>query len=187
GEVLIGGDTVFKGYLNKPEQTAEVLKDGWLYTGDVGEWDDEGFLHIVDRKKDIIITAGGKNIAPSALENQMKFSPYIKEVIVIGDGRKFPSALIQFEMENVENWAQKRMIPYTTYKSLAKNPEVQKLIAGIVAEANSHFARVERVKEFRVLEKELDPDDNELTGTMKAKRRVIEEKYKDIIADIYKE
>ena len=187
GEVLIGGDTVFKGYLNKPEKTAEVLKDGWLYTGDVGEWDEEGFLHIVDRKKDIIITSGGKNIAPSALENQMKFSPYIKEVIVIGDGRKFPSALIQFEMENVENWAQKRMIPYTTYKSLAKNPEIQKLIAEIVEEANGHFARVERVKEFRILEKELDPDDNELTGTMKAKRRVIEKKYKDIIADIYKE
>ncbi|MDY7037421.1 MAG: AMP-binding protein, partial [Thermodesulfobacteriota bacterium] len=171
----------------KMEQTAEVLKDGWLHTGDVGEMDKEGFLHIVDRKKDLIITAGGKNIAPSAIENRLKFSPYIKEAIVIGDRRKFPSVLLQIELENVENWAQKRMIPYTNYKSLATNQDVNKLIAGVVQEVNSHFARVERVKKFRILEKELDQDDNELTGTMKAKRAIIERKYKRIIDEIYGE
>jgi len=185
GEILIGGDTVFRGYLNKPEKTDAVLKDGWIYSGDIGQWDEEGFLRITDRKKDIIVTSGGKNIAPSAIENKLKFSPYIKEAIVIGDRRKFPSVLIQIDPENVGNWAQKRLIPYTTYKSLATTAEIKELISGVVEEANSHFARVERVKKFKILEKELDPDDDELTGTMKVKRGIIEKKFKTLIDEIY--
>ena len=126
GEILQRGDSVFAGYYGNPRATREVIIDGWLHTGDVGEVDEDGDLRITDRKKDIIITAGGKNIAPSELENSLKFSPYIKEAIVIGDRRKYVSCLIQIELENVAHWAQNNRIAYTNYKSLATHPEVSK-------------------------------------------------------------
>ncbi|MGC8908864.1 MAG: AMP-dependent synthetase/ligase [Desulfomonilaceae bacterium] len=185
GEILQRGDSVFLGYYGNPEATKEIMKDGWLHTGDVGELDSDGHLKITDRKKDIIITAGGKNIAPSELENSLKFSPYIKEAIVIGDRRKFVSCLIQIELETVAHWAQNKRIAYTNYKSLATHPEVRKLIEGEVEKTNGNFAQVERIKKFIILDKELDQDDEELTATMKVKRAYIEKKFKELIESMY--
>jgi long-chain acyl-CoA synthetase len=185
GEILLRGDPVFEGYYGNPSATSGAIIEGWLHTGDVGEVDKDGDLRITDRKKDIIITAGGKNIAPSELENRLKFSPYIKEAIVIGDRRKYLTCLIQIELENVEHWAQINRIPYTNYKSLATHSEVRKLIQAEVDEANSNFARVETIKKFVILDKELDQDDEELTATMKVKRATIEKKFKDIIESMY--
>jgi long-chain acyl-CoA synthetase len=185
GEILLRGDPVFAGYYGNPRATEEVLRGGWLHTGDVGEVNSEGILRIVDRKKDIIITAGGKNISPSEIENKLKFSPYIKEAIVIGDRRKYLSCLIQIDPENVGNWAQNKNIPYTTYKSLATLPEVGQLIWEEIEGVNKDLARVETIKKFLILEKELDPDDQELTATMKVKRSVIEKKFKDLIETMY--
>ncbi len=185
GEILQKGDSVFLGYYGNPEATKEVIKDGWLHTGDVGELDSDGHLKITDRKKDIIITAGGKNIAPSELENSLKFSPYIKEAIVIGDRRKFVSCLIQIEFETVSHWAQNNRIAYTNYKSLATHPEVRKLIEGEVEKTNKNFAQVERIKKFIILDKELDQDDEELTATMKVKRANIEKKFRHLIEAMY--
>ena len=185
GEIFQKGDPVFVGYYGNPEATRQTIVDGWLHTGDVGQVDEDGILYLTDRKKDIIITAGGKNIAPSEIENKLKFSPFIKEAIVIGDRRKYLSCLIQIDLENVSNWAQNSKIAYTTYKSLATHPEVYKLIGKEVEEVNKHFSRVETIKKFKILEKELDPDDEELTATMKVKRSVIEKKFKEIIEAMY--
>jgi long-chain acyl-CoA synthetase len=185
GEIFQKGDSVFVGYYGNPRATQDTIVDGWLHTGDVGQVDEEGILYLTDRKKDIIITAGGKNIAPSEIENKLKFSPFIKEAIVIGDRRKYLSCLIQIDLENVSNWAQNNKIAYTTYKSLATHPDVNKLIGKEVEEVNKHFSRVETIKKFKILEKELDPDDEELTATMKVKRSVIEKKFKGIIEAMY--
>jgi long-chain acyl-CoA synthetase len=185
GEIFQKGDSVFVGYYGNPRATQDTIVDGWLHTGDVGQVDEEGILYLTDRKKDIIITAGGKNIAPSEIENKLKFSPFIKEAIVIGDRRKYLSCLIQIDLENVSNWAQNNKIAYTTYKSLATHPDVNKLIGKEVEEVNKHFSRVETIKKFKILEKELDPDDEELTATMKVKRAVIEKKFKGIIEAMY--
>jgi long-chain acyl-CoA synthetase len=185
GEILLKGDPVFEGYYNNLAATQGAIIDSWLHTGDVGEVDSDGNLRITDRKKDIIITAGGKNIAPSELENRLKFSPYIKEAIIIGDRRKYLTCLIQIELENVEHWAQNNRISYTNYKGLATHPEVAKLIQAEVDKANSNFARVETIKRFTILDKELDQDDEELTATMKVKRRIIEKKFKGLIESMY--
>ena len=185
GEILLRCKHIFKGYWKDPEATAKTIQDGWLYTGDVGELTEEGFLKITDRKKEIIITSGGKNIAPSEIENRLKCSPYINEAIVIGDGRKFLSALIQIEYDNVAKWAQERGIAYTTFKSLAQTPEVHEMIAQEVNEANKEFAQVESVKKFKLLEKELDHDDDELTATLKLRRKTVYKKFGDIIEEMY--
>ena len=185
GEILLKGDSVFTGYYRDPKATEEMLVDGWLQTGDIGELDEDGHLYIVDRKKDIIITSGGKNISPSEIENKMKCSPYIKEAIVIGDARKYLTALLQIEYDNVGNWAQNNRIPYTTYRNLAQNPAVYELIKKEIEGVNETLARVETVKKFRILEKELDQDDEELTATQKVKRKVIEKRFKEEIAQMY--
>jgi long-chain acyl-CoA synthetase len=185
GEILIRHTGVFKGYFKNPAATADtVTPDGWLRTGDVGEWDGD-HIRIVDRRKDIIITAGGKNISPSEIENKLKVSPFIKEAIVIGDRRKFISALIGIELDTVSNWALRKSIPFTTYRDLSEKPEVIELVGREIAKANEHFARVEQVREFRLLPKELDHEDGELTATQKVKRNKIEEMFADVIADIY--
>lgn len=185
GEIFQKGDSVFVGYYGNPRANQDAIVDGWLHTGDVGQVDAEGILYLTDRKKDIIITAGGKNIAPSEIENKLKFSPFIKEAIVIGDRRKYLSCLIQIDLENVSNWAQNNRIAYTTYKSLATHPDVYKLIGKEVEDVNQHFSRVETIKKFKILEKELDPDDEELTATMKVKRAIIEKKYQHLIDAMY--
>ncbi|MFH1350597.1 MAG: AMP-binding protein [Pseudomonadota bacterium] len=185
GEILINADSVFSGYYRDPEATREMVSDGWLHTGDVGQMDEDGYLYIVDRKKDIIITSGGKNISPSEIENKMKCSPYIKEAIVIGDRKKYLTALIQIEVDNVGNWAQVNKIPYTTYRSLAQNASVHELIKQEIEKVNDTLARVETIKRFKILEKELDQDDEELTATQKVKRKVISERFSKEIAEMY--
>ena len=187
GELLARGDSVFMGYLNQPEKTAETLKDGWLHTGDVGKVDEEGFFTITDRMKDIIITAGGKNITPSELENQLKFSPYITDAVVIGDKRPYLVALIMVDHENVENHAQEHAIPFSNYASLCRRPEIVGLIQGEIDKVNKGFARAEQVKKFRLLETKLTAEDEELTPTMKLKRKLVNEKYKGLIESMYAE
>ncbi|MDT8271942.1 MAG: AMP-binding protein, partial [Desulfomonilia bacterium] len=185
GEILVRGDAVFAGYWCDPDATREIMKEGWLHTGDIGRIDEDGHLYIVDRKKDIIITSGGKNISPSEIENLIKCSPFVKEAVVIGDGKKFLSALVQIDYENVGNWAQKKKIAYTNYKSLAENTEVNKLIQEEINRANDQLARVEEIKKFVIISKELDQDEGELTATQKVKRKVIAERLKDEIESLY--
>jgi long-chain acyl-CoA synthetase len=185
GEILIGEESVFTGYHRDSEATREAMRDGWLYTGDVGRFDEDGHLYIVDRKKDIIITAGGKNISPSEIENKLKCSPYIKEAVLLGDRRKFLAALIQLEFENVSQWAQQQKIPFTNYRSLARNPDIRRLIGEEIENVNQSLARVESIKKFAILEKELDQDDEELTATQKVKRKVIEKRFKEEIDRLY--
>jgi long-chain acyl-CoA synthetase len=186
-ELLARGPSVFMGYLNQPEKTAETLKDGWLHTGDVGKVDEEGFFYITDRMKDIIITAGGKNITPSEFENQLKFSPYITDAVVIGDKRPYLVAIVMVDHENVEKFAQDHAIPFTNYASLCRRPEIVGLIQAEIDKVNKLFARVEQVKKFRLLETKLTAEDEELTPTMKLKRKLVNEKYKDLIEAMYAE
>jgi len=176
----------FAGYWGKPEKTAETITpDGWLHTGDVGEWVGDTHIRIVDRIKHIIITSGGKNVSPSEIENALKTSPYVKEAMVIGDGRKFISALVGIELDTVGDWALRRNIPYTTYRDLSEKPEVVELIKGVVDGANARFAQVEQVKSFRLMTKELDHEDGELTATQKIKREAIAKVFGDLIDEMY--
>ena len=187
GEILIKGEGIFVGYYRDPEATKKAKIDGWLYGGDVGEIDGDGHIRITDRKKDIIITAGGKNLSPSEMENRLKCSIYISEAMVIGNRRKYCTALIQIDYENVSNWAQEKSIFYTTFKSLAQNPQVYDLIRKEVEKANRDFAKVESIKKFTLLDKELDQDDEEITATMKVRRRYMETAFKELIDAMYKE
>jgi long-chain acyl-CoA synthetase len=185
GEILVKGGNVFKGYFKNEESTRDTLVDGWLHTGDVGVLDEEGFLKITDRKKDILITSGGKNIAPQFIENKLKTSPFINDAVVIGESRKYLTALILIDEENVTKYAQDNRIPFTTYANLSRNPEIKKLINGEVEKVNSELARVETIKKFTILDKRLDQEDGELTPTMKVKRKQISEMYKKIIEGMY--
>jgi len=185
GEILVKGDVVFKGYYKNEKATKEAIVDSWYHTGDVGQWVDGNILKIIDRMKDIIITAGGKNLSPSAIENAMKASHYIKECIVIGDKRKFVSALIMIDLESVSSWAEANKMAFTTFKSLAEKPEVFTLIQEEVAKANKGLAPVGNVRKFHLLTKELDHDDDEVTATMKIKRAKIYEKYEAQINAMY--
>jgi len=186
GELLIRGTNVFMGYLNQPQKTAETIDaDGWLHTGDVGTVDDEGFFRITDRMKDIIITAGGKNITPSEFENELKFSPYITDAVVIGDKRAYLTVLIMIDQENVEKFAQDHDVPFSNYTSLTRAKQVQDLIQREVDKVNTKFARVEQVKSFRLLETQLGAEDEELTPTMKLKRRFVQQKYAALIDSMY--
>ncbi len=186
GEIQFRGGNVFQGYWNKPEKTAEtIIEGGWLRTGDVGRIDNEGFLTITGRVKDIIITAGGKNITPAEIENRLKFSPYIADAVVIGDKRKFLSCLIMIDQENVEKFAQDNRVPFSNFKSLCAAREVKDLIAGVVEETNREFARVEQIKDFRLIDVLLTAEDDELTATMKLKRSFVEQKHKKLIDEMY--
>ena len=186
GELLIRGPNVFLGYLNQPEKTAETVDaEGWLHTGDVGTVDEDGFFRITDRMKDIIITAGGKNITPSEIENELKFSPYITDAVVIGDKRAYLTALVMIDQENVEKYAQDHDVPFSNYASLTRAPEVHELIQREFDKVNAKFARVEQVKAFRLLENQLTAEDEELTPTMKLKRRLVQQKYAEMIDSMY--
>ncbi|HWL43097.1 MAG TPA: AMP-binding protein [Ilumatobacter sp.] len=187
GEIQSRHAGVFKGYWNKPDKTAETFTpDGWLMTGDVGEWVDGTHLRIVDRIKSIIITSGGKNISPSEIENSLKTSPYVKEAMVIGEGEKFLTALIGIELDTVGDWAQRRGLTYTTYRDLTDKPEVIELIQGVVDETNTKFARVENVRKFALIPKELDHEDGELTATQKIKRGAMMDLFGDLVASMYR-
>lgn len=185
-EILTRHPGNFVGYWNKPEATAETIDaDGWLHTGDVGEWVDGTHLRIIDRIKDIIITAGGKNISPSEIENALKASPFVKEAVVIGDKRPYLTALIGIEYDTVADWAARRRIEFTTYRDLSTKPEVIELVSGVVRDANTRLARVESVRKFRMLTKELDHEDGELTATQKLKRKAFAATVPQLIDDMY--
>lgn len=186
-EILVRGKNVFAGYLNMPEKTAETIDaDGWLHTGDVGVVDEDGFFRITDRMNDIIITAGGKNITPSELENDLKFSPYITDAVVIGDKRPYLVVIIMIDQENVEKFAQDTDVPFSNYASLTRSAEVQQLIQAELNRVNQKFARVEQIKKFFLLETQLTAEDEELTPTMKLKRKLVEKKYAVEIDTMYR-
>ncbi len=185
GEILLRGPHVFMGYLNQPEKTAETVVDGWLHTGDVGYIDNEGFVKITDRMKDIIITAGGKNITPSEIENQIKFSPYVSDAVVIGDKRKYLTCLIMIDQENVEKFAQDHDVPFTNFKSLCGTAEVVDLVWSEIEKVNKNFAQVETIKKVRLIDEILTAEDDELTPTMKLKRSFVNKKYADLINTMY--
>jgi long-chain acyl-CoA synthetase len=187
GEILTRHPGVFAGYWRDPEATSRAREqDGWLHTGDVGEWVDGTHLKITDRMKDIIITAGGKNVAPSEIENALKASPFIKEAIVIGDRRKYLSALIGIELDTVGHWAQARKLAYTTYRDLSEKPEVLALVQSVVDGVNKRFASAEQIKKFRMLPKELDHEDGELTATQKVKRAAIAKTFDELVGSMYR-
>jgi long-chain acyl-CoA synthetase len=186
-EILVRGPAVFSGYLNNPQKTAETIVDGWLHTGDVGVIDDEGFVKITDRMKDIIITAGGKNVTPSEIENQLKFSPFISDAVVIGDKRKFLACLVMIDHDNVVKFAQDHDVPFTNFASLCRATQVQELIWDEIEKVNRNLARVETIKRFRLIDQLLTAEDDELTPTMKLKRKFVNEKYKDLIDGMYAE
>ena len=187
GEIQVRGVNVFMGYLNQPEKTAETIDtDGWLHTGDVGVVDADGFYKITDRMKDIIITAGGKNVTPSELENELKFSPYITDAVVIGDKRPYLTAIVMIDQENVEKYAQDHDVPFSNYLSLTRATEVQELIQTELDRVNKKFARVEQLKKFFLLETQLSAEDEELTPTMKLKRKLVEKKYAGQIEAMYR-
>jgi long-chain acyl-CoA synthetase len=187
GEILVRGGNVFMGYLNQPEKTTETLDaDGWLHTGDVGLVDEDQFFRITDRMKDIIITAGGKNITPSELENELKFSPYITDAVVIGDKRPYLTVIVMIDQENVEKFAQDSDVPFSNYASLTRAPEVQELIQSEIDRVNRKFARVEQIKKFFLLDTQLSAEDEELTPTMKLKRKLVQQKYAEQIEAMYR-
>jgi len=186
GEIQTKHPAVFVGYWNQPEATAETFtEDGWLKTGDVGVWVDGTHVKIVDRMKHIIITSGGKNISPSEIENSLKASPFIKEAMVVGDGRKYVTALIGIEMDVVGDWALRREITYTTYRDLSEKSEVIELIQGVVTKSNEKFSSVAGIKKFRMIPKELDHEDGELTATQKIKRGAMKELFGDLVESMY--
>jgi len=185
GEILVKSPSVFKGYYKNPEATAEALKDGWLYSGDVGEIDEDGYLKITDRKKDIIVTAGGKNITPQYIENKLKSSIYINDAVVIGDRRKFLSSLIMIDEDNVVKYAQDNKVQFSTYRDLTESAEIIRLIQSELNKVNEELARVEQIKKFTILPKKLYEEDGEVTPTMKVKRKYVNEAFKDLIEGMY--
>ena len=185
GEILARGPLVFKGYWNDPALTAETIREGWLHIGDAGRVDDSGFFWITGRLKDIIITAGGKNISPAGIENRIKFSPYVSDAIVVGDRRRYLTALIMIDQENVERFAQENRVPFSDFASLCAAPSVQDLVRSEVEEANAGLAPVEQIKDFRLIDILLTAEDDEMTPTMKLRRRLVEQKHGALIGQMY--
>lgn len=185
GEILSRSPGNFKGYYGNPEATAEALTDGWLHTGDIGELDAAGNLSITDRKKDIIVTSAGKNIAPQKIENQLKSSVFINDAVVIGDRRRYLVALIVLDEDNITKWAADRQLPYTTYSDLAQNRSVFELIEGEIGAVNETLAQAETIKRFAILSKRLYHEDGEVTATLKVKRASIARTYAELIESLY--
>jgi long-chain acyl-CoA synthetase len=186
-EVLVRGPHVFRGYWRMPEKTAEAIDpEGWLHTGDCGALDADGYLRIKDRLKDIIITSGGKNITPSIIENDLKFSPYLVDAMVVGEGRKYLTCLVMIDQDNVAKFAQDHQVPYTDFKSLTQTAAVQALVRAEIEAVNAKLARVEQIKDFRIIEDLLTAEDEELTPTMKLKRRAVANKYAQLIETMYR-
>ncbi len=187
GEILLRGSNVMKGYYKNPEATKEVLdKDGWLASGDIGFVDKEGYLHITDRKKDLIVTAGGKNIAPQPIENKLKMNMYIEEAVMIGDKRPYCVALIVPSFEILKDVAKKEGITYDSEKELIEHPRVKELISAAIDETNSGLAKYETIKKFALIPQLFSQETGELTPTIKVKRNAVEKKYKEIIEGLYR-
>jgi long-chain acyl-CoA synthetase len=187
GEILVRGPGMFAGYWKNEEASKDAVRDGWFHTGDVAELMPNGHFRIIDRKKDIMVTAGGKNIAPSEIENLLKSSSFISEAILFADGRKFPSALIEIDYDTVSDWARQHGVLYTSFTTLAQHPRVTDLIAREMERANAQLARVEQVKKFRIIPKELDPEEGDTTPTRKVKRRHIYVLFQDLVEDMYRD
>ena len=187
GGLLARGPDFFAGYWNDPEETAAAFREGWLVTGDVGEWTERGALKLVDRRKDILITAGGKNVSPAGVENRLRASPYVSEAAVFGEGRKYLVALLELDAETILEWARTRGLVHAGYASLVAHAEVVALVAAEVARANTDLPRVEQVKAFRLLPRELDPEQEgePVTPTRKVKRRLMAERYGSLIETMY--
>jgi long-chain acyl-CoA synthetase len=183
-EILIKGPNVFEEYWNNPEATAETIVDGWLHTGDIGELDEDGFLSITGRKKDIIITAGGKNLTPSNIENDLKQSRFISQAVMHGDRRPYPVALITLDVEEIVPWAQEQGLPEDVGE-LARHEKVHELIQAELDRANANYAQVEQIKKFVILERDLSIEDGELTPTLKVKRNVVNERYAERFDELY--
>ena len=187
GEILTRGPHVFKGYFKDPALTAQTIDaDGWLHTGDVGAWE-EGYLRILDRKKDILITAGGKNITPAYIENKLKFSPYVQDAVVVGDGRKYLVALVLIDEDTVTTFAQERRVPFATFADLTQHPAVRKLIEGEVERVNRTLSQVETIKKFALLPRRFYEEEGDVTPTKKVKRRNVETRYAELIASLYRD
>ena len=185
GEILARGKPVFKGYWKAPALTAETVRDGWLHTGDVGRLDDDGFFWITGRIKDIIITAGGKNVSPAAIENRLKFSPHVSDAMVVGDRRRYLTALIMIDPENVERFAQENRVPFSDFASLCAAPPVRELIRAEVEAVNADLAPVEQIKDFRLIDILLTAEDDEMTPTMKLRRGLVEQNHAALIDQMY--
>ena len=185
GEILVSSATVFLGYYKNPEATARALEDGWLHTGDAGQVEEDGHLVVIDRLKDVLRLADGSRFSPALIENKLKFSAYVREAVVVGEGRPFVVALIQIDMGVVGNWAESKRVPFTTFKDLAGKPEVFALIGREVARVNEDLPRAAQIHAFALFDKELDADDDELTRTNKVRRSVILGKYRDMIDGLY--
>lgn len=186
GEILVKSPGVFKGYYKGEAATAETIRDGWLLTGDVGQLDADGFLKITDRKKDIIVTAGGKNITPQYIENKLKASIYINDAVVIGDRRKYLTALIMIDEDNVAKFARDHKIQFSTYRDLTRSPQVIGLVDKEVKAVNQTLARVENIRKFTILPKRLYEEGGEVTPTMKIKRKIVYDTFKDMIEAMYR-
>jgi long-chain acyl-CoA synthetase len=185
GEICVRGGNVFLGYLKQKEATDEVLVDGWLHSGDVGKLDEDGFLFITDRKKDLLITAGGKNVGPQNIESLLKTIPYVSQACVIGDKRKYLSALVTLDAPVVEQWAKQSGVAFKDLADLAANPKIHALLEREIEEKNRELARYEQIKKFSVLPVDFSIDTGELTPTLKMKRKVVNENYKDVIESMY--
>jgi len=184
GEILIKGPNIFKEYWNNPEATADTLIDEWLHTGDLGQLDDEGYLTITGRKKDIIITAGGKNLTPSNIENDLKQSRFVSQAVMYGDRRPYPVALITLDPEEIVPWAQEHGLPEDP-GDLAEEEQVKQLVQNELDRANANYAQVEQIKKFRILDHDLSIDTGELTPTLKVKRNVVYDRYADLFESMY--
>jgi long-chain acyl-CoA synthetase len=184
GEILVRGPNVFQGYYKNEEATREAIVDGWLHTGDIGEVDPDGYIKITGRKKDIIITAGGKNITPANLEAEIKQHPLVSQCVVVGDRRPYLVALVTLDPEEAAKFAQENDLPDDP-EQLAENPDVRSAIEAHVEQINQRFARVEQVKKIEILPRDLSQEGGELTPTMKVKRAVVASKYEDRIEQLY--
>jgi long-chain acyl-CoA synthetase len=187
GEILTRGPHVMKGYYKKPAETGEMFEGDWLKTGDIGYLDDEGFLAITDRKKDLIVTAGGKNVAPQPIENILKTNAYISNAVAIGDRRRFISALVVPNFEKLEEYAKSSKISYADRADLVKNEQVVSFLKSEIDRATPNLASYERIKKIALLDREFEIKEGEITPTQKVKRNIIEKKYKDVIEAMYKE
>jgi long-chain acyl-CoA synthetase len=185
GEILVRGPSVFSGYWNLPDETRNAFVDRWFKTGDIGGIDNDGFLSITDRKKDLIKTSGGKFIAPQPIENSLKHNPLVAEAVVLGDKRKFPAVLISPAFAVLETWARSRQIAFDSREQLIADPNVRTLYEAIVEDANQNLARFEKLKKVLLVADEFSADNETLTASMKVRRRAVEKRYQKEIEGMY--